>query len=249
MNNIIISVTSIPNRFNNELIQVLKHIRQITDLMIVVSIPTNYRKSWTYTDQDLQELRKLDQVIVNIVDTDWGPATKLLGGIDYIKKHNLDIDTIITIDDDIIFGQPDKIINGLIETSKTRPNEIITSGGLKAHKPPYESGNGLDGVQNQYSHTVAGFMGVLYPKSFFISPTLFDLFAEVSDDFYSEDDAYFGAVAQRQNTKIWSTPHNSSFKSISQFSGVRVGYNMLRKQRDNMIWKYLLDNHFIDPNK
>ena len=247
--NIIISVTSIPDRFNNELITVLKHIRQITDLMIVVSIPINYRKSWTYTDQDLQELRKLDRVIVNIIDTDWGPATKLLGGIDYIKKHNLDIDTIITIDDDIIFSQPDKIINGLIETAKTRPNEIITSGGLRAQNPPYESGNGLNGVHEQYSHSVAGFMGVLYPKSFFTSSVLFDLFAEVSDDFYSEDDAYFGAVAQRQNTKIWSIKPNSKMRSISSFSGVRVGYNMLRRTRDNMIWKYLLDNHFIDPNK
>jgi hypothetical protein len=247
--NIIISVTSIPNRFNNELIQVLKHIRHITDLMIVVSIPISYRKAWTYTEEDLQELRKLDSVIINIVDEDWGPATKLLGGIEYIKKHNLDIDGIITIDDDILFSQPDKIINGLIETAKTRPDEIITSGGLKAWNPPYESGNGLDGVQNQYCHAVAGFMGVFYPKSFFTSPVLFSLFDEVGPDFYSEDDAYFGACAQRQNTKIWSTPHNSSFKSISQFSGVQVGYNMLRKQRDNMIWKHILDNHFIDPNK
>jgi hypothetical protein len=217
--------------------------------MIVVSIPISYRKHWTYTEEDLQELRKLDSVIINIVHVDWGPATKLLGGIDYIKRNDLDISGIITIDDDIIFSDPYKIIDGLINTSKERPNEVITSGGIKAIRPPYLVGNGIDGVQEEYSHSVAGFMGVFYPKSFYMSPVLFTLFDEVGPDFYSEDDAYIGAVAQRIETKIWSIKSNSMMKSISLFSGVRVGYNMLRKERDNMIWKFLLDNNFIDPKK
>lgn len=248
-NRSIISITSVPSRFKNELMRVLKSLSNKTlSIPIIVSIPKSYRKGWTYTAEEIADIAKLPGVIVNIIDDDYGPATKLLGGIEWAKKNNKDLDHIITMDDDIIFENPTEKIIDLLELQKKHNEHVITYHGLKLTKPPYYSGNGLDGVKEDWSHSVAGFLGVIYPKSFIDSDVPFNLFKELNPNFYSEDDAYFGAVAARLNIKIWSSTNKSKWSSISKESAVDATLSGDRRDRESQMYNELIDKGFLTPD-
>ena len=241
----IISITSVPDRLNNELIKTLEHLKDL-DIKIIVSIPSTYRKGWYYRIKDLDIISKIKNVEVNLVETDWGPATKLLGGIKYAQKNSMDLIAIITLDDDIIFENPKAILLNLVLNHTTRPNEIITSRGLKLSHPPYSSGNGLNGVENEYCHGVAGFMGVLYPYNSINSRVTFDLFDQLDPDFYMDDDAYFAAVASKLKIPVWSTPHVTKYQSISKTSVVADKLtNIARIERESKLYNELIDKKII----
>jgi len=242
----IISITSVPFRFKNELIRVLKNLSNNTiDIPIVVSIPKSYRKGWTYTSEDLLEITKQPGVILNIIDIDYGPATKLLGGIEWARKNNKDIQGIITMDDDILFENPAMKIIDLLKLYVQHSKDVITYHGLKLINPPYYSGNGLHGVKEEWCHSVAGFLGVMYPKSFINSSVPFDLFEELDPNFYSEDDAYFGAVAARLNLKIWSSTNANKWSSISKESAVDKVLEGDRRDRESQMFNELIRKGFF----
>lgn len=248
-NNFIISITSVPFRFKNELIQVLKSLSGNTlDIKIVVSIPKVYRKGWTYTHDDLLEISAIPGVVINIIDVDYGPATKLLGGVKWVRNNNMDVIGIITMDDDIIFKNPSAQILRLLKLHLERRENVITFQGLKLIHPPYYSGNGLRGVKEDWCHGVAGFLGVFYPKHFFKSDVVFDLFTELDPNFYSEDDAYFGAVASRLNIKIWSSTNLSQWMSISKNSAVDTQLDGKRQDRESKMYNDLISNGFLNPH-
>ena len=237
----IISLTSVPSRFKNELPKVLKHIKDNSEVDIVLSIPKEYRKSWSWVDSDIEHLKEL--VTINIVDEDWGPATKLLGGIDWVKKNGLDVDGIITLDDDIIFTDFNLQLEHLLKTATEKPNTVITTGGLRAKHAPFRVGEGLNRVFEGYSHGVSGFMGVFYPKNFWKTDLPFTLLKELSDGFYSEDDAYFGAVAHKLKIKIWSTKEVTSVLPLAhgdENSAVCFENNGVRKEREANLYQELL---------
>ena len=233
----IVSLTSVPTRFKNELPKVLKHIKDNSEIDVVLSIPKEYRKAWSWTDSDIEHLK--DIVTINIVDEDWGPATKLLGGIDWVKKNNLDVDGIITIDDDIILSDFNLQVECLLETASEKPNTVITTGGLKLkHGIP-------SGVYNQQCDVVAGFMGVFYPKNFWKTNLPFTLLKELSDGFYSEDDAYFGAVAYKLKINIWSTNKKVTWKALTHISAVTAELEGNRRDREIKLYKELIEKKMI----
>lgn len=245
-NNFIISITSVPFRFKNELVQVLKSLSGNTlGIKIIVSIPKAYRKGWTYTQEDLLELSKIPEVVLNIIDKDYGPATKLLGGIEWVRNNGLDITGIITMDDDIIFQNPATQILSLVKLHLEQQENVITFQGLKLIHPPYYSGNGLHGVREDWCHGVAGFLGVLYPRHFFKSNVVFNLFEELDPNFYSEDDAYFGAVAARLDIKIWSSTNLSKWSSISKISAVDKMLEGKRQVRESKMYNDLVSAGFF----
>lgn len=236
----IISLTSVPTRFKNELPKVLKHIKDNSEVDIVLSIPKEYRKSWSWVDSDIEHLKEL--ATINIVDEDWGPATKLLGGIDWVKKNDLDVDGIITLDDDIIFTNFNLQLEHLLKTATEKPNTVITTGGLKLKdgKP--------SGVYNQQCDAVAGFMGVFYPKNFWKTDLPFTLLKELSDGFYSEDDAYFGAVAYKSKINIWSTDKKVIWKALTPISAVTAELESSRIDREIKLYKELIQKKMIKDN-
>ena len=236
----IVSLTSVPTRFKNELPKVLKHIKDNSEVDIVLSIPKEYRKAWSWIDSDIEHLKEL--VTINIVDEDWGPATKLLGGIDWVKKNDLDVDGIITLDDDIIFTDFNLQLENLLKTATEKPNTVITTGGLKLkHGKP-------SGVYNQQCDAVAGFMGVFYPKNFWKTDLPFTLLKELSDGFYSEDDAYFGAVAYKSKINIWSTDKKVTWKALTPISAVTVDLEGDRVDREIKLYKELIEKKMINDN-
>lgn len=236
----IVSLTSVPTRFKNELPKVLKHIKDNSEVDIVLSIPKEYRKAWSWIDSDIEHLK--DLVTINIVDEDWGPATKLLGGIDWVKKNNLDVDGIITIDDDIILSDFNLQVECLLKTASEKPNTVITTGGLKLkHGKP-------SGVYNQQCDVVAGFMGVFYPKNFWKTDLPFTLLKELSDGFYSEDDAYFGAVSYKSKINIWSTDKKVTWKALTPVSAVTAELEGGRVDREIKLYKELIEKKMINDN-
>jgi hypothetical protein len=229
-------MTSVPSRFKTTLPTVIKEIQKsIPNVEIIVSIPKSYRKGWEWNEPDLDEIKKISTL--NIVEEDWGPATKLLGGIEWVKNNNLNIDSIITFDDDIILNDFKLQVQNL-STNFLNKKCIITSRGLKASYAPYYSGNGLFGIEESYCDGVAGFLGVFYPSTFWENDTCFDLIK--SDNlFYSEDDAYFGAVAKTLNINIWSTKLYTKWRALDSWSAVAEGGN--RRERESKLYSKIVN--------
>jgi len=211
---------------------------------IILSLPKTYRRGWEW---DIKDIEHLSGVTVNILDEDYGPATKLLGGIKYVKENKLNIDGIITLDDDILFDNINEVVSDLLESTIEHKDEIITSSGLLVCKPPFIIGNGIKPAINEYSHSVAGYMGVFYPSKFWDSSLPFTVINDLSEGFYSEDDAYFGAVAHIAGIKIWSKSKSKyKFSAIDDSSAVDSGQEGHRHDRESALYAELIEKKFID---
>jgi hypothetical protein len=106
---IYVSLTTIPSRFNkiSQCIDSLLH-QSIIPKKIIINIPFFYslrfKQSISKKDIDLLEYEYSGKVIINMVDTDYGPGTKLLG----LLKNNMiknKKDFIILVDDDVIYDK------------------------------------------------------------------------------------------------------------------------------------------------
>ena len=240
-------MTSVPSRFKDTLPQVISMINEnLQGTQIVLSLPKTYRKGWEW---DIKDIEHLSGVTVNTLDEDYGPATKLLGGIKYVKENKLNIDGIITLDDDILFDNINEVVSDLLELATERKDEIITSTGLLVCNPPFRIGNGIKLAVNEYSHSVAGYMGVFYPNKFWDSSLPFTVIDDLSEGFYSEDDAYFGAVAHVAGIKIWSRSKSKyKFRAIDDISAVSSGQEGNRQDRESLLYKELVEKKFIDTS-
>ena len=121
-------MTSVPSRFKDTLPQVISMIKEnLQGTQIILSLPKTYRKGWEW---DIKDIEHLSGVTINILDEDYGPATKLLGGIKYVKENKLNIDGIITLDDDILFDNINEVVSDLLESTIEHKDEIIALSGL-----------------------------------------------------------------------------------------------------------------------
>lgn len=100
---IIASFTTIPERLDKGLpercIQTLLRQTRKADL-ILINIPRVSRKGVAY---DVEKATGLEEqgVVVNWLDEDYGPVTKLFGTLDYIERKGLTGVQIILVDDDV----------------------------------------------------------------------------------------------------------------------------------------------------
>jgi hypothetical protein len=100
---IIASFTTIPSRLEKGLpsrcIKTLQAQERPADL-ILINIPLLSRKGVAYDTSAAERLQQKG-VIVNWVDMDYGPITKLFGTLAYIEKHQIKNARIILVDDDV----------------------------------------------------------------------------------------------------------------------------------------------------
>ena len=101
MKNFCVSLTSIPPRFST----LEKTIRSINDQIkkpqkIFLNIPLKYKR---YPDSkfDISQLEKIFENLKIVRCNDYGPGTKLLGSLEYLK----DYEYVILIDDDHIYNK------------------------------------------------------------------------------------------------------------------------------------------------
>ena len=125
--NYVISITTIPSRINKIQPVINSFINQRTkssiEKFIYINIPIKYdRFDETITKNDIPFfLRNMKNVVINFVDTDFGPATKLLG----LPRKDISSDTIVLITDDDT--EKEKFwADFLIENIKNRPNSVTS---------------------------------------------------------------------------------------------------------------------------
>jgi len=110
MNKYIVSLTTIPSKFNNLHKAIDSLINQtILPEKIVINIPKLYSFRFNNKSIDLETLHnfidkyKNNNVVLNLIDKDFGPGTKLVGLLNSKLIENDDNTYIILVDDDYIY--------------------------------------------------------------------------------------------------------------------------------------------------
>lgn len=124
--------------------------------IIILNIPYIFKRTGERYTNIPGYLLSNDRVLINRCE-DIGPATKILPTIDLVNNDN---DTIISIDDDIVYCPT--FIETLVEKSREFPNSAIT-GSSFVYSTEYNYKNN----ELYYDSEVAeGFAGILYKKWF-----------------------------------------------------------------------------------
>lgn len=242
---ILISLTSVPTRINVCLVETIKTIiNQSVKLKIIVNIPLKYKK-WNSVDIQIPEQILNDpNIIVNRTNTDYGPATKLLGAIEYLKTNHIEtIKYIITMDDDVLYNDfyhIEKITNNIIKY----PNYAIAIESINLNNPPYNSRNGLCYKNQGFVDVPGGYSGVLYPIFLFDYSFLEEKFIKtLPEGIFNDDDAYFGIILNMMNIPLY-VPRNSiefelnigGFQNVE--SAVQANVNIDRVTNEMNILQY-----------
>ena len=248
-NETLISLTSIPRRLISSTILVIDELKkQNVKCKILLNIPHEYKKWGKYIlPPDL--FTGDDQVIVYRPIKDYGPATKLMGALEYIET-NLKYKYIITVDDDVYYDNYDAIGNLLINSQK-HPKCAITYGGIKLVCYPYCYGNGLSYNNIGNVDIPAGYMGVLYPVEEFRSNNLiFNLMNELPEGIFNDDDAYFGIVLNAMKINLIALKKLAPVKLIKTSGGSAVVEQTTKHRTINEmeIFQYAVNNKLLLNN-
>jgi hypothetical protein len=231
MSPILLSLTSIPRRFDTTLPEVVRGLgRQSIDSPIVVNIPTSYRK-WGAAAVPTW-LQGMDGVHVHRPSMDFGPATKLLGALEYASGRP-DIEYIVTCDDDVL-PRSRRHIEHLITCARLLPGCAVTIKGIELLHSPYRTKDGLTyRSRNKPVHAPAGYNCVVYPAPKLLqTATPFTLRNTLSDGVFHDDDAYFGLVLSVLNIPLIAVPGQRT-KSAGNDGGSGVAEDSGRDRRDN----------------
>jgi hypothetical protein len=109
----IISLTTIPSKFDYLYLAMDSMVKQtITADMIIINIPKIYDFRFSGSEIPQEKINEFlekyskNNVVINIVDKDYGPGTKLLGLLksNILDQDKIDDDTyLILLDDDFIY--------------------------------------------------------------------------------------------------------------------------------------------------
>ena len=203
--NVIISMTVVPGR-SHIFERVIDSVSR--QASVVICVPRVYKKWPDKTVHIPRRIREHPNITVYQTSEDFGPATKLLGALEFVRSQSTGIDTIITVDDDVVYHR--RLVSHLMTQHRSHPDTVITQQGISLVKHPFRFGNGLEYGKLGYVDCPRGYLGVLYPMSAFLSDTVFTLRHDLPDGVFHDDDAYFGIVLGAVSYPILSvTPLNS----------------------------------------
>lgn len=204
--NVLVSLTTIPRRAEGTaLIETIGHLlRQDIDCEILINIPHEYRK-WGAFELPAY-LDGMPRITIHRPSTDYGPATKLLGALEYVRSRP-GIEHIVTVDDDICF-QDDRHLRYLVTYARALPGHAVTVGGVRLARLPYRNGDTLKyNSLFRYVDVPAGYKGVVYPVGALGASQLpFHLKNELIDGVFHDDDAYFGIVLSQLGVPLIAVP-------------------------------------------
>ncbi len=198
INNVIISLTTIPSR-SPYILDTLNSILNQTQLprMIYIGIPY---ASLREPGLDYRFPKKIyNHKLIKIVyyENDEGPIMKLLTGLRQLQLLKKDY-KIITIDDDMIYDK--HLIKNLLREYNKNENNVYCSIGRNAF------GEKLFNTSNLL-RTVEGYGGVIYNSSFFNLAELL-LHDEIPYYIKTNDDLFISAYLRRKNIKIYGIKNN-----------------------------------------
>ncbi len=151
----ILSMATTPKRLFN----LLSNIEFIIDSykeaeLVIINICNRYKrfKDLIKINKDLlANLSRYPNIKLNVTE-DSGPISKLRGGLEYMKKHNLDNKYLIIIDDDTIYNP--LLFRQLI--NKKRKNNIVTGSGFNFQGDKYNI------IKGSKCEVVEGYGGIIF---------------------------------------------------------------------------------------
>jgi len=169
---------------------------------VLVNIPARYRK---WGDAAPPTGIERDGVVVYRPSQDYGPATKLLGALEYCRDRP-GIKYIITVDDDFV-PRTRGHIQYLLKCARALPGAAVTIGGILLDREPFRSKDGIKYDQRlRRVHAPAGFRGVVYPADALRNTVAFELMASLPEGIFHDDDAYFGCVLSVLGVPLVAVP-------------------------------------------
>lgn len=219
---LVVSLSTLPSRVNN-IKPVLKSILKNTlkpDL-IYLNIPRVSMREGVEYNIDPKNVQFDPRIIVNKIDRDYGPITKLYP----VLEREKDPDTIIIcIDDDIIYDK--NLIQTLYNYSIRKPEACICSRGWsyinlrKTFIPVF-----FPLVFAKKVKILQCYAGVLYKRSFFNNIDKFRKFMDVKECF-TTDDITISKFLESEGVDILSIPikyskmymNNQNVNTLSDFN-------------------------------
>ncbi len=246
----LISLTSIPRRLDKCIKILIDNLKkQNFKCNIIINIPKYYKKWGEYSFNNIFENDK--SIIIYNPTKDYGPATKLIGALEYIKfTNNKDIKYIITVDDDWIFNNYN-IFSILVKNSKKYQNCAITFGGVKLEHYPYKCKDGLKYNNIGRVHSPAGYLGVLYPiEKFKTNNIIFTYMNNLPNGIFNDDDVYFGIILSLMNIKLIAINSVINPIPISEagISAVEEQVDMPRILNEMNLYQYAIKNNLLFLN-
>lgn len=214
MEDIIVTFTTIPERINL-IPRVLNSLRNQTvkPSKVYIQIPKKSRKGKYY---DIDKIKKIVEPfrdingIVNIIDVDEGPITKLVPVFDLEKNPN---SNIILVDDDTIYGGT--IIETLLKYKHLKAVGFVGEKYNPRTNKLYYLGSDLFLIRVfdvQYVDFLEGFHGVLYKRGLF-PPSMkefMDWMHKLPKNSISNDDMVIGAWLDSINQPRFIIPTNGA---------------------------------------
>ncbi len=243
-NNVLVSLTSIPRRISGSSLDevIASLLRQDIDCDIAIHIPYEYRK-WGKFDLP-EKFTDIPRIRILRPQADYGPATKLLGALEYARDHP-EIEHIITVDDDVCF-QDKSHLRYLLAYGQALPGHAITVGGIRLKDMELSSRKSLRYRDiMRYVDIPAGYKGVVYPaRKLLASPLPFELRHSLPDGIFHDDDAYFGILLNELSIPLLSVPSRPGSASRRQSreggaSAVAEGAGENRQANEMNILRYV----------
>ncbi len=255
---VLISMTTIPSRMGSSTMAALDAM-VASGHDVVLSVPEEYRK-WGAPDIP-SALAERDDIALHRPKEDFGPATKLLGALDWLETlSEHEYSHVVTFDDDIWYFDQAAPIAALLEAARAQDRPTaVTFGGIRLVHPPYRKGDGLTYDNVGFVDAVAGYRGVLYPLEAVwpARATFFSLRHELPPGIFHDDDAYFGMALAHAGIPLLAIvadiPQSSpAFASMEQSpemgrSGVEFGTDVPRRDNEMQLFQYAVERGLL-PN-
>lgn len=247
---ILVALTTIPRRLKSSVPDVFACLKaQDLEFDVVISVPRTYRKWGAIDESAVSEIP--NWVNLHRPTEDFGPATKLLGALEFASNRNYD--HIITVDDDVIFS-PKNYLSYLAGYSSIDPDAAWTVGGIQLSCWPYHNRFGLRyNSEYCYVNAVRGVAGTVYPVRKLLSSNLpYSLRNKVLSNAFHDDDAYFGAVLHSMDIPIIAVPSHPHGGVVtiasSGESAVAEKQDRDRKTNESEFFRFCVRNKLIGNN-
>ena len=215
---VVVSFTTSPTRISKTKIMIDSILNQSRKPdFFLLNIPKIFpRTGRSYIIPDF--IKNNDNIIINVIDRDYGPATKVIPTIQFIKENNIDVDDtrIIYVDDDI--KQLPNMISTFLNYSNNENIILGTSGfsfGISIHNSDRLMLNARRGHLEQAS-VIEGYGAVcLSPKVF--KNDFLDYFEPLSNIKYcllSDDVVLSNYYNKNKNKCIIINTNNISVKDL-----------------------------------
>jgi hypothetical protein len=167
---VIVGLTTIPRRAGL-LDPVLDSINKQTfkPTKVVISVPQySTRENKPYPLEQLKETVEKHGAVLNVIDVDYGPLTKLMGLL--LKEPYRKGTLLITVDDDYVLNP--KTVETLVNGAEMYPLEVVAISGMRIEYPHFFTSigpvpQGLKLKSGDELNIVMGFGGVAYPRYVF----------------------------------------------------------------------------------